>query len=81
MKTVPLRELLRQPVKIKRWTHAGQTVQVNDNGKPLWIIKPACGTADDEQKRRASIEKMFTEISKEPIAPMSLSKIVKDSRR
>jgi hypothetical protein len=81
MKTVPLRELLRQPVKIKRWTRAGKTVQVNDNGKPLWIIKPADGTTEDEQKRREAIEEMFAEIAKEPAAPISLSKIVKDSRR
>ncbi len=81
MKTVPLRQLLREPVKIKRWTRAGQTVQINDNGKPLWIIKSAVETSEDDTARRRGIEEMFNELSQEPISPISLSKIVKDSRR
>jgi len=39
MKTIPLRQLLRQPLKVKRWTRAGQSVQVTDNGRPLWVIR------------------------------------------
>jgi len=32
MKTIPLRNLLREPVKVKRLTRSGQSVQVTDNG-------------------------------------------------
>jgi len=50
MKTIPLRQLVREPLKVKGWTRAGQTVQVTDNGKLLWIIQ-AAETAADEQER------------------------------
>jgi hypothetical protein len=82
MKTVPLRQLLREPIKIKRWTRAGQTVQVNDNGRPLWIIRSAAEIPQEEDvARRKAIEEMFEELSSEPVASISLAKIVKDSRR
>jgi len=38
MKTLPLRELLRQPGRVKKLTAAGHEVRVTDRGKPLWII-------------------------------------------
>ena len=40
MKTLPLRELLRQPGRVKRLTAAGHEVRVTDRGKPLWVIQP-----------------------------------------
>ena len=41
MTTLPLRELLRHPTTVKRLTAAGQSVQVTDNGKPLWVLRSA----------------------------------------
>ena len=35
MKTISLRTLVREPLKVKRMTRAGQSVQVTDNGEPL----------------------------------------------
>jgi antitoxin (DNA-binding transcriptional repressor) of toxin-antitoxin stability system len=64
MKTVALRRLVREPAKIKRLTRAGKSVQVTDNGKPLWIIHPAV-SQDDAARRRHEIEAELTEVSTE----------------
>ena len=40
MKTLPLRELLRQPAKVKKLTAAGHPVRITDRGRPLWLIQP-----------------------------------------
>ncbi len=50
MKSIPLRSLLREPVKVKRLTRSGQSVQVTDNGKPLWIIQPAVQEEEDAER-------------------------------
>ena len=52
MKTVTLRTLVREPIKVKRWTRAGSSVQVTDNGKPLWVIQPALTAADEERRTK-----------------------------
>jgi hypothetical protein len=80
MKTVTLRTLVREPIKVKRWTRAGSSVQVTDNGKPLWIIQPALTVADDE-RRRQEIEKELAEVLQESRSKISLSEIVLKSRR
>jgi hypothetical protein len=43
MKTITLRALVREPLKAKRITRAGQSITVTDNGDPLWVIRPAIG--------------------------------------
>ncbi len=53
MKTLPLRDLLRQPARVKKLIAAGHEVRVTNRGKPLWIIQPdrPAGTraaADDD---------------------------------
>lgn len=80
MKTIPLRQLVRQPLTVKRWTRAGQTVQVTDNGEPLWTVQAAV-TASDEEKRRQDVDDILDEMLKEPESPINLSQIVKESRR
>lgn len=80
MKTIPLRQLLRQPIKVKRWTRAGQTVQVTDNGAPLWLIQPAV-TQEDEERRGREIDEVLDEVLRGPRSKISLSKIVLESRR
>jgi hypothetical protein len=81
MTTISLRTLLREPVKVKRLTHAGQPVQVTDNGQPLWILQPAGGTVADAEQRRREIEGELTEVLREPSSRMPLSRIVLESRR
>ncbi len=80
MKTLPLRQLVREPLKVKRWTRAGQIVQVTDNGKPLWTIRAVPDPADDENRRR-SIDDFLDEVLRQPVSSMSLSRLIKDSRR
>jgi hypothetical protein len=80
MKTVTLRALVREPRKVKGLTRAGNTVQVTDNGQPLWIIRPAV-SQDDEEHRREDLEKELIAIHSKPPSKMSLSKIVLASRR
>ena len=37
-------------------TDTGKSVQVTDNGEPLWILHPANGTETDDAERRRLIE-------------------------
>jgi len=80
MKTITLRTLVREPLKVKRWTRRGTKVQVTDNGQPLWIIQAANESAD-ESESLLEIDKMLDEVLAEPKSPIMLSKIIKESRR
>ena len=80
MKSIPLRQLLREPAKVKRWTRAGQSVQITDNRQPLWILQPAPPPEDDPERSRR-VDELLEEALREPVSPISLSHLVKDSRR
>ena len=80
MKTIPLRHLLREPVKVKRLTRSGQSVQVTDNGKPLWVIQPALPQVNEEERARA-IDKLLDEALRSPRSKVSLSQILEQERR
>ena len=81
MKIISLRTLVREPLKVKRMTRAGKSVQVTDNGEPLWILQPAHGTDRDEAERRRAIDEILDEVLREKPSKISLSKIVLESRR
>ena len=81
MKTVSLRTLVRTPLKVKRITRAGRSVQVTDNGEPLWILKPAGGTVTDRERRRQEIEQELAEVLRGPRSKILMSRIVLESRR
>lgn len=81
MTTISLRTLVREPRKVKRITRTGKSVQVTDNGKPLWILQPANGTVADEEERRRAIDELLDEVLREKPSKISLSKIVLESRR
>lgn len=81
MKTISLRTLVREPLKVKRITRTGKSVQVTDNGRPLWILQPAQGTAEDEEERRRAIDEVLDEVLRQKPSKISLSKIVLESRR
>jgi len=81
VKTISLRTLVREPLKVKRITRTGQTVQVTDRGRPLWILHPADGTDEDEAERRRGIDELLNEVLRGPRSKMPLSKIVIESRR
>ncbi|HEY3760440.1 MAG TPA: hypothetical protein VGN23_01685 [Verrucomicrobiae bacterium] len=81
MKTITLRTLVREPLKVKRLTRAGQSVTVTDNGNPLWLIQPAEATGADEEERRRAVDEIFAEVLHGKPSKISLSKIVLESRR
>jgi hypothetical protein len=81
MTTISLRTLVREPLKVKRITRTGKSVQVTDNGKPLWVIHPADGSLIDQEQRRREIEELFAEVRSGPRYKIPLSQVVLDSRR
>lgn len=80
MKSIPLRSLLREPVKVKRLTRSGQSVQVTDNGKPLWVIQPAARKEESAERARA-IDELLDESLRAPRSKTSLSEILEQERR
>ena len=81
MRTISLRTLVREPLKVKRMTRAGKTVQVTDNGEPLWILQPANGTEADEAERRRAIDEILDEVLHEKPSKIRASKLLEESRR
>jgi hypothetical protein len=81
MKTISLRTLVREPLKVKRMTRTGKPVQVTDNGEPLWILHPANGTEADESERRRAIEEIFGEVLRERPSKISAARLLEESRR
>jgi len=81
VKTISLRTLLRDPLKVKRITHAGKPVQVTDNGEPLWIVKPASGTRANQAERRRAINEILDGVLLEKPSTIKLSDIISQSRR
>jgi hypothetical protein len=80
MKSIPLRSLLREPAKVKRLTRSGQSVQVTDNGKPLWVIQPAAPEEEDPERARA-IDELLDEALRTPRSPVSAAALLEESRR
>ena len=81
MKTISLRTLVREPLKVKRMTRTGKPVQVTDNGRPLWVLQPADGSADDEAERRRAIDEIFDEVLRERPSKISAVRLLEESRR
>ncbi len=80
MKTITLRTLMREPLKVKRWTRTGRPVQVTDNGEPLWILQPAHSTVAEDERRRAT-DKMLDEVLSERPSRTSAVRLLEESRR
>ena len=80
MRTIPLRQLVREPLKVKRWTRSGQSVQVTDSGRPLWVIQPVIPEENDEARARA-IDELLDEALRSPRSPVSAAALLEDSRR
>ena len=81
MKTITLRTLVREPLKVKRMTRTGKPVQVTDDGEPLWILQPANGTGTDEAARRQAIDEILDEVLHEKPSKISAARLLEESRR
>ena len=81
MKTITLRTLVREPLKVKRMTRTGKPVQVTDDGEPLWILQSATGTDADETARRQAIDEILDEVLHEKPSRISAAKLLEESRR
>ena len=79
MKSIPLRELLRETRKIKRLTNAGASFLVTDHGEPLWKVSPADDTGD--AARDEHIDAELDALLNEPRSDIPLSELVLRSRR
>ena len=83
MKTIPLRTLVREPLKVKRLIRAGQSITVTDHGNPLWIIQSAGGkeSPDAEANRRKAIDEVLDEVLNDTPAKVSAARLLEESRR
>jgi hypothetical protein len=85
MKTLPLRELVRHPLKVKKLTAVGQSVRITDNGKPLWVVSPAVSeeeeTPEEAKARRRWMDEELERMLKEPVSKVSAAQLILDSRR
>lgn len=79
MKSVTLRELVRETRKIKRITDSGASFLVTDHGRPLWKVSPA--EAPDDDARAEQIDVELDSLLAEPKSDYNLSDIVVQSRR
>ena len=80
MKSIPLRSLLREPLRVKRLTRSGQSLQVTDNGKPLWVIHPAV-VEEEDAGRAVAIDELLDEALRAPRSPVSAAALLEGSRR
>jgi hypothetical protein len=80
MKTITLRTLVREPLKVKRWTRTGKSVRVTDSGEPLWILQPA-DTAPDEHERRLGTDEILDEVLRGRQSKVSAARLLEESRR
>jgi hypothetical protein len=80
MKTVTLRTLVREPLKVKRWTRTGESVRVTDSGELLWILQAADTAPGEEERRRATVE-ILEEVLRESPSRVSAARLLEESRR
>jgi hypothetical protein len=79
MKTLPLRTLLREPTTIKKLTTSGQSVQITDNGKPLWIVQ-AAPVPNLDRLTDAELDEELNSMLAERFSQISASALVLDAR-
>ena len=76
MKILPLRQLLRDPKKVKQFTKEGQIVRITDGGEPLWdIVAPGATAApspESEARNRDLWEDHFEELLSSATPPKGM---------
>jgi hypothetical protein len=61
-------------------TRTGNSVQVTDKGKPLWVLQPA-PEIDNEEERLRATDELLEEVLREEPSTVSLTQILQESRR
>lgn len=79
MKTITLRQLVRETRRIKQFTETGASFLVTDHGKPLWRISPA--DSSENSQRDEEIDTELDALLAEPVSDISLSDLVIEGRR
>ena len=80
MNTLPLRTLLREPLKVKRMTKSGMTVRITDRGQPLWDLLPVEDKMINAQEDR-ELDQFLEESARMKPCRISLGQILDESRR
>jgi hypothetical protein len=80
MKTISLRTLVREPLKVKRMTRTGKPVRVTDHGEPLWILQSALAAGDEQERLRATDE-ILDEVLQDRPSKISAAHLLEESRR
>ena len=78
--TVSLRKLVREPLRVKRWTQAGKPVLVTDDGQSLWVLRSAA-TSDKRHRHREAIDDLLDDVLREPRSKVSAAILLSESRR
>jgi hypothetical protein len=61
-------------------TKTAKSIQVTDNGRPLWILQPV-PEIDDEEERLRITNELLEEVLREEPSTVSLTQIREESRR
>lgn len=87
MTTIPIRELLRQPSKVKRLTRAGEVVRITERGVPLWDVQTAAlpEASQTEIERLRGVNELLDDLMAETPLPahagsVPISNVVMGSR-
>ena len=83
MRTITLRTLVREPLKVKRLTRAGQSVTITDKGDPLWILQRADvgESVVADTGRQKAVDEILDGVLRERPAKISAAKLLEESRR
>ena len=80
MKTIPLRRLLREPGRVKRWTRSGETVVITDAKERLWVLR-AADAVDSDPRRDRAIDEILDATLSATGGGVSAAKLLEQSRR
>lgn len=87
MTTIPIRDLLRQPAKVKRLTRAGEVVRITERGMPLWDVQTAAlpEASQTEIERLRGVNELLDDLMAETPLPshagsVPISNVVMGSR-
>lgn len=83
--TLPLRQLLRDPARVKQLTAGGHEVHITDRGVPLWVVRADSVDGEshgDSGTRVSAWEELYGELLQEAAGSgVSAMELICDGRR